>query len=55
VDGQISGLLGHRFCPQRLVQGYGYVKTFLANKVKLPAPGEEAPSMSSMIPKCTIM
>jgi hypothetical protein len=55
VDGKISGLLAHRFCPQVLSKGYGLVKTFCANKVKIPEPGEPAPSMSSMIPKaCTI-
>jgi stress-induced-phosphoprotein 1 len=55
VNGRITTMLEHRFCPQLLSKGYGMVTTFLANKVKLPEPGEPAPSMSSMIPKCTVM
>lgn len=56
VDSRLSGMLAHRFCPRGLGLGYGYLRTFLANKVKLPEPGEPAPSMSNMIPKsCTIM
>ena len=51
VDAQLSGLLAHRYCPRNLAVGYGYVKSFLVNKVKLPEPGEPAPSLS----KCTIM
>ena len=56
VDRYISSLLCHPYCPQALNQGYVYVKTFLANKVRLPNPNEPAPSMSSMLTKsCTIM
>lgn len=54
VDSNVTRLLSHRFCPRALATGYGYVKTFCANKVKIPEAGQEAPSMSSMIPKCTI-
>lgn len=55
VDGRISSLLAHAYCPSVLAKGYDMVRTFLVNKAKLPEPGEPAPSMSSMIPKCTIM
>lgn len=59
VDGQITGFINHPYCPAAvrpyLVQGYQLIKDQLSKRVQIPAQGTPPPSMSSMLPKCTIM
>uniref|UniRef100_A0A7S2Y0T9 Hsp70-Hsp90 organising protein n=1 Tax=Fibrocapsa japonica TaxID=94617 RepID=A0A7S2Y0T9_9STRA len=49
VDTKISSFVGHPYCPSIIGKAYGWIRGWMANMTKLPAPGERPK------PKCTIM
>ena len=62
VDGKITTVTNHRFCPSVLARVYGLIKSFLAKQVQRPEQGQEPSGAtgglsgiaSSLKSKCTI-